>query len=208
MSVRTKHRRSGLTLIELLVSAVAAIVVILGIVSMIAYSHQGYNRLFRRMTRGVVPQAYEARLIFDRIVRKSVGQPDGPTGRGPELLSPRNGGYDALRVYYYSDAQNLPIGVPPDRYGWFYLNGSQLLLEQGNVGGWNGRVPTSLVQTSRILVADNVSADAGDPGIFSTQGLSVRMALMLDNETGAAAGVSKIETLKMTVITTAIPYNR
>jgi hypothetical protein len=208
MSIETKHRRSGLTLIELLVTAVAAVVVVLGIVSMIAYSHQGYNRLFRRMTRGVVPQAYEARLIFDRIVRKSVGQPDGPTGRGPELLSPRNGGYDALRVYYYSDAQNLPIGVPPDRYAWFYLSGTQLLLEQGGVGGWNGRVPTDLSPTSRAVLADNVSADAGDPGIFSAQGLSVRMALMLDSETDAQAGVSKIETLKMTVTPTAIPHNR
>jgi hypothetical protein len=192
-----------LTLIELMVTLVAAVVVVLGIVSMIAYSHQGYNRLFKRINRGVVPQAYEARLIFDRVVRKS-------TIRRHDLRSPRNGGYDQVYVYYYSNPQDLAI-VDPDRYGWFYLSGTQLWLEQGNVtGGFDTAPPglPALSPTSRIVVADNVAANAGDPGIFSLQGSSVRMALMLDSETNAQAGVSKIETLKMTVTTTALPHNR
>lgn len=200
------NARRAFTLVELMVTIVAALVVILGAVGIIAGGHKGYRRLWNRENRGVVPEAYVARRTFDRIVRKSIIERYDPSG---DLVS----GSNVLYVYYY-DAPTTPellALVEPNKYAKFYLNGTELWLDRGNVGAGTFNIPIPenpilLSTTSSMALANDVTAPGS--GIFSVQGNSMRMVLILDSESNAAAGVSKIETLKMTVTTTAIMHNR
>jgi hypothetical protein len=204
MAVKRNRAGSGLTLIELMITLVAGLIVILGVSALLFHGHLGYQRLFRRVNSDVVRNAYEARILFDLIVRKS-------SVRRCDLSIPRNNGFDQCYVYYYSNAQDMTI-IDPDRYARFYLNGDNLLVERGDVqlGTFEDAVPGRTedpTTPSPLLLARNVVTDDSAPGIFSLQANAVRMVLTLDNETTAAAGVNKIETLKMTSTTTAIRHN-
>lgn len=199
--------RKAFTLVELIVTAVAAIVVILGVVGIIANGHKGYRRLWNRENRGVVPDAYVARRTFDRIVRKSIIDRYDPSA---DLID----GSNVLYVYYFSDPDPRNSAIQyPDMYAKFYLNSveKQLWLDRGTVAAETFMIPIPenpilTSTTSSMVLANDVTAPAS--GIFSVQGNSMRMVLILDSESNAAAGVSKIETLKMTVTTTAIMHNR
>lgn len=193
-----RHKTAkGLTIIELMITVLAALVLIVAVVAILAEGHLGYRKLFRRVNSEVVRNSYEARTTFDRLVRKS-------SIRRCDL---RNGNNEAY-VYYFFNPQNLLI-EDPDRYARFYLNGSQLWLEQGNVTGGFTNPPPALPNLaaagSPVLLARDVMAPAA--GIFSVSGAGVRMAFLLDDETGAAAGVTQVETVKITVTTTAIRHN-
>src|SRR5512135_690841 len=120
MASKKNNLRSGFTLIELMVTVIAAIIVLIGISTMIAAGHRNFNTMYRRTTSDVVRNAYEARIIFDRIVRKSVFE-------RADLASSEN-----LVVYYYSDPANMSLSVFPDRYAMFYKDGSVLRLQEGN----------------------------------------------------------------------------
>ena len=72
MSVKKKYFRSGLSLIELMITVLAAIVLVIGISGMLAAGHIRFNHMFARTTSEVIRNSYEARSIFDKIVRKSV----------------------------------------------------------------------------------------------------------------------------------------
>jgi len=206
MTIAKNAARKGLTLIELLVTAVAAVVVVLGVVSVIAYSHQGYNRLFKRTTLGVVPDAYQARLWFDTIVRRA-------TVQRLDVGSPRNNGYDELYVYYYYvdplTPDSMLAQIVPNKYARFWVSGDNLLLSRGDIQRWTIELddfPEFAGDPFTIVLAKDV--DVGStPGIFTPQGNAVRIVLTLDNETDAAAGVSKIQTLRMTVTSTALRHN-
>jgi len=205
MSGEKNAARKGLTLVELLVTGVAAVVVVLGVVSVIAYSHQGYNRLFRRTTLGVVPDAYQARLWFDTVVRRA-------TTQRLDVGSPRNNAYDEIYVYYYHvdplTPDNMLAQIEPNKYARFWVSGNDLLLSRGDITRWTTAQDDfpDLADPFTIILARDV--DVGDtPGIFTPQGNAVRMAVTLDNETNAAAGVSKIQTLRMTVTSTALRHN-
>lgn len=197
MTIRRHKAAKGLTMIELMITVLAAIVLIVAVVAILAEGHVGYRKLFRRVNSEVVRNSYEARVTFDRLVRKS-------TIRRCDL---RTGGNEAY-VYYFSDPQNMLI-EDPDRYARFYLNGNQLWLEQGNVTGGFENPPPALPGLAAVggpvLLASNVTAP--EAGIFSVSGAGVHMAFLLDDETAAAAGVSRLETVKITVTTTAIRHN-
>jgi hypothetical protein len=196
MMIGTHKGAKGLTMIELMIAVLAALVLIVAVVAILAEGHLGYRKLFRRVNSEVVRNSYEARLTFDRIVRKS-------SIRRCDLRSGNNEVY----VYYFSDPQDM-TRVDPGRYAHFRLNGTELWLEQGNVTGGFANPPPGLPglsSTGNVLLARDVTAP--ESGIFSMRGAAVRMAFLLDNETGAAAGITKVETVKMTVTTTAIRYN-
>jgi len=195
---RDKSAR-GLTLVELMVATLAALIVILGASAILFHGHIGYGRLFRRVNSDVVRNAYEARRTFDRLVRKA----------SMERIDPRDGDYrfladeNQLYVYYYLTPQSLVI----DRYARFYLSGTELRLEQGTVtGGFQTPPPglPNLSTTSDTLLANNVIAP--DTGVFAAQGNALRMVLVIDDETGST--LPRIETLKMTITTTAIRHNQ
>ncbi len=197
MVICNAKRVRGVTLVELMITVLAAIVLIVAVVSILAEGHLGYRKLFRRVNSDVVRNSYEARLTFDRLVRKA-------SIRRCDL----RGGNNEAYVYYFSNPQSFII-VDPDRYARFYLSGNQLWLEQGIVtGGFTNpppALPTLSAAGSPVLLARDVTAPAA--GIFSVSGAGVRMAFLLDNETAAPAGITKVETVKMSVTTTAIRHN-
>jgi Tfp pilus assembly protein PilE len=199
MAPQRHNFRRGFTLVELIITTVAAVIFILGITGILASGIKNYRTMYNRVTSDVVRNAYEAKIIFDRIVRQSTIKRYDPSNAD---ITPSS----ELYVYYYSDPNNLNI-VEPDRYARFYLNdadNSQLMLEQGNVTGNFGAIPPSLPSlsaTSTYLIAENVYSVT-----FKVFMYSVEMSLILDNEI-IPANTNKLETLRMTVTSTAILHN-
>src|SRR4030042_6806254 len=198
MTENNKHFRSGFTLIELLITAVAAVILLLGITGILASGIKNYKTMYERTTSEVIRNAYEARNIFDTIVRKS-------SIKRCDLSSPRNGAYDQMIVYYFSDPNNFII-LEPNRYARFYRNGSDLILVQGNVITFSP-VPVLGNPGPPVAIAHSVCFAAGVPGIFSYDGHSVKMVLTLDNENPPNTPDNKLKTLKMTITSTAIRHN-
>lgn len=199
MNVRLRNFKCGLSLIELMITIVAVVILIIGISGILAAGHRNYNTMQERITRGVVPEAYELRSTFDRIVRKS-------SVRRADLFS----GNNELYVYYYSNPRDLTQS-DPDRYAHFYLSGTQLLLEQGTVTNFSAPTPTWSAPTSILKLSatyedeEDVKVVPPATGIFSVDGAAVRMVLALDSETDST---EKLKKLKMTITSTAIRHNQ
>ncbi|UCH89479.1 MAG: hypothetical protein JSV49_02180 [Thermoplasmata archaeon] len=192
--------RTGVTLIELLVTIIAAVILLLGITGILASGIKNFKTMYKRTTSDVIRNGYEARSIFDSIVRKS-------SVRRCDLSSPRNNAYDQMIVYYYSDPDNFFI-IEPDRYAQFYLIGSDLVLVQGDVQeGTFSTGPVLINPGPPRVIARNVSFALDVPGIFSYDGRSVQMVLTLDDENPPNPPGNKLETLKMTITSTAIRHN-
>jgi len=197
MTPGNKYFRRGVTLIELLIAAIAAVILAVGVIGILAAGHKNFSAMLRRTSRGVVPDAYVAQKAFDRIVRKSSVKRFDPSTAD---ITPSN----YLYVYYYSVPQNL-IMVQPDRYGHFYLNGTTLMLQLGSVTGNFGRrpgLPDLSSATNTFILAENVASVT-----FKVFMQSVEMTLVLDNENPPSTPVNKLETLKMTVTNTSILHN-
>ena len=201
MVKRRNKNRKGITLIELIITALAAALLLIGIVSVLASGHKNYKTMMTRTTNQAVRDGYEARIIFDQIVRKS-------TYRRANILS----GNNELYVYYYSNPQDM-TKKNPDMYACFYLNttgtNTKLMLNQGSYD-WDN--PPSLPMThspaSDRVIASNVKAPAA--GIFSFAGSdlnsnAIQMKMVLDNETGSG---KPLENLILTVTSTAIRHNK
>jgi len=205
MTTRKQKIRRGLTLVELMITVLAVMILVVGISGILAAGHKNYNIMFKRVNSDVVRNAYEARRTFDRIVRQA-------SVRRCDLLSSGN----EIYVYYFSAPNNLGL-VFPDRYAKFYLvsNGSDsdLFLDNGVVGANFNDIPPpdiedlDLTLTSQIKLAGNVVAPTN--GIFSINGNSIQMSLILDNEEKDNSGneIQGLETLKMTVTTMGIRRN-
>ena len=215
MYVKSHNFRSGTTLIELIITILAAIILMLGITGILASGIKNYRTMYMRLTSDVVRNAYEARRTFDRIVRKSSLE-DGHIY--PIYPNP----YEAYFYYY-----DIPLNgdgqvdidafraIPqPDRYARFYLVGRQLMLDQGPVPPGTDLSlpdPPNLSPDSTAIIAYNVDLDEyndNNIALFTKLGSAVRMVLILDNENPPNTPVNKRETLEMTVTTTAIRHNR
>jgi hypothetical protein len=193
MPVKNNNFRVGVTLIELVVTIIAAVILLLGITGILAAGHKNFKTMFKRTSEGVVPDAYAARRAFDTVVRKaSIKRYDPSTVN----ITPSS----FIYVYYYSNPQNFNIEVP-DRYAHFYQNGTQLILEQGNVPDFNANVSDLPAPTSTYILADNVYSVN-----FSVFMYSVKMSLILDSEI-ITENTNKLETLKMSVTSTAVLHN-
>ena len=196
MAEKNKHFRSGITLIEVIIAALAASILMIAITGILAASHKNFKTMLKRTSQGVVPDAYAAKRVFDKIVRKSSIKRLDP----PEVYSSLS---TELYVYYYSDPTFIFEGSIPDKYAHFYLNGSrQFMLDTGSVTGNFGASPPglpSLNQESRLILANNINSVTFTEAIHSIQ-----MVLMLDSETGSS---DPLGTLKMTVTSTAIQHN-
>lgn len=192
--------RTGVTLIEVIITIIAAVIVLLGMTGILASWIKNYKTMYERHTSEVVRNAYEARSIFDTIVRKS-------SIRRIDLSNPREDAYDQMIVYYYSVPTDFFI-IEPDKYAQFYRNGSDLILVQGDVQvGTFSTVPVLINPGPPMPIAHNVSFEEGVPGIFSYEGHSVQMVLTLDNENPPNTPDNKLKTLTMTVTSTALRHN-
>jgi len=184
----------GFSLLELMVGVAAAMVLILGIGGMMAQSQQGFTRMYRRAHSNVVEDAYSARRVFDRVVRKS-------TMRRCDLISDSE-----VYVYYYSDAPDNPnFGLSdPDRFARFYLVSDVLFVDSGDIpaGAFDTLNPGSLSASTSVRLARDVQTSAASP-IFSVRGRTVRMAMLLDNESER-----ENERQSMMVTSSAVRHNR
>jgi hypothetical protein len=193
MKIKEYNFRKGITLIELMITLLAAIILLIGITGILAAGHKNFWTMYKRINSDVVRNAYEARSIFDGIVRQA-------SIKRVSLLS----GGNELYVYYYAVPQDANI-VDPDRYARFYLaaNGSEqeLMLAQGT---YDWSTDTCSNASSTRIIAHNVVPPAA--GMFSIDGGDdIQMILTLDNETGSTN--NKLETSKITLTTTAIRHN-
>jgi hypothetical protein len=191
MFLYKKNFRSGITLVELIITILAAVILILGISGILAAGHKNFKTMFGRTTSDVVRNAYEARIIFDKIVRKSIGGPN-------YILS----GNNDLTVYYYSDP-NVSI---PDKYSRFYLTNNdsdpdtEMVVASGDLDtSTTGNLWDTTGSTTVLTVAHNVSSLK-----FTVMGDAIRMDLVLNNKTGSD---KPLETLEMKVTTTALRHN-
>ncbi len=150
----------GFTLIELIIAACAAAIVVLSLGIVLVDNQKGYNRMFDKVFGDVASDSDAARRTFDSIVRKSSVM--------RQIPEPWIDG-ELLEVYYYNGAAS----VSPDRYARFYRDGKQLMVDYGNYD-WAARQTT---KTSSAVVARNVSALE-----FSMIGASIHMVLYLDDK--------------------------
>jgi len=201
------------------VAAVAAVILIVGVSAMLFYGQRGYNTMYRRVNSEVVRNAYEARRVFDAVVRKS-------TVERCDILSPDEI-YGEIYLYYYYDetapvAASDPIDryhymypAQPNRFARFYVTDTgvseqlELFVQRGLITYTPGETlytlnPSSLTGPSMLLAKNVVSCRFGNTGESS-----VRMVLTLDDETNPDEKVySETQTLKMVVTTTAIRHNK
>jgi len=221
MAVQKYHHRRAFTLVEVLVTAMAAIILIVGLSAMLFYGQRGYNTMYRRINSEVVRNAYETRRVFDAVVRKS-------TVERCDIRSIA-GINDKIYLYQYYD-ESAPIApvIPdflypnddrykymypaqPDRFAIFYMQSTNLMLEQGQILPLGiplfSLVPESLDGTgdTNMLLAKNVVSCQ----FRNTGEGSVQMILTLDDETDPAENVySGTQTLKMVVTSRAIRHNK
>ena len=165
MRLKTKKTK-GFTLVELMVTVLAAVIVIAGAGIILVDSQRGWNKMYNRVHGDVTTDAYVARRGFDTVVRKSTIS---------RSLVDADGQF--VEVYYYQDFNS----VSPDRFSNFYRNGLLLLVDYGEYD-WDSKTTTPL---STVTLARNVKAVN-----FSIQGVSVQMLLTLDDEKESVTLVS------------------
>ena len=157
---KEKKLLHGLTLIELIIAAVAAVILVLSLGIVLVDNQKGYSRMFNKVFGEVASDSDTARRAFDSIVRKSAAS--------RQIPEPWVDG-ELLEVYYYDNAAS----VSPDKYARFYRSGTQLLVESGNYN-WSAKTTT---KTSETVLARHVSALK-----FSLLGASIHMVLYLDDQ--------------------------
>jgi hypothetical protein len=211
--LKYNNSRKAFTLVEVLVAALAAVILIVGISAMLFYGQRGYNTMYRRINSEVVRNAYEARKVFDAVVRKSTIERYDPAA--PDPSEPYIG--NQLCVYYYTEPGNPdPANIWPDRYAYFHLDGTDIILEQGGNSTFfdllppqNLDIPSLPSPDTSIVLARNVGNIERNIPVFSRSGAALRMVLVLDDETDPAPNVySETQTLKMVVTSTSIRHNK
>ena len=151
--------RHGLTMIEMIVAAVMAVIIIFGIGIVLADSQKGWNQMYDRIYSDVVNDSYVARKTFDHVIRKASRE---------KFFIGVDGSW--LEVYYYSSSGSSDV----DSYARFYCTGvtsnsiGQLNVEYGTLD------PKQTAYTRTIC--ENV-ADC----VFKSTGRSAQMILTLDN---------------------------
>lgn len=161
----TKYKRA-FTLVELMVTIVLSTIVILGMGVILVDNQKGWSMMYDRTFSDVVTDAYIARDVFVKVVRKSSMKVSAIGSAG-----------EFIQVYYYQD----PTISIPDRYAKFYVSSGSLLVDYGDLepGTWN-----TLSLLSTMTLARNV-----DSVKFDVTGTSVRMILSLNNNKEAMTTV-------------------
>jgi len=147
------HNNQGFTIIEMVVAAAIAVIVVLSLAIALSDSQRGWNAMYNRVYSDVVTGGHIAARVFDAVVRKSSTQwfQLDKDGQGVE-------------VYYYADPNSVLI----DRYARFFQSEGNLCVEYGR------RNPREFLCVETIC--GNVSSCS-----FMQTGRSMQMVLTLDN---------------------------
>ena len=154
--VAKRKRNSGLTLMELVITAAMAVIVIFGVGVLMVDGVRGWKYMYNRVYSDVVTDGYVAQKTFDSIVRKASGKRYTIVTDGSWVI-----------VYYYSS----PSVASTDRYAKFYVSNGNLMLAEGP---WDGKICGT--PSSTRPVCTNVTGYN-----FSAAGRSVQMLLTLNN---------------------------
>lgn len=148
-----RFSRKAFCITELMVGAVASVIVVLSVGFTLADSHRAWHRTYDSAHGDLVVDGFVARRAFDSVIRKasSTGYSISEDG-------------DWVTIQYYSD----PEATTPDRYASFKRAGSDLDVEVGTLD------PPSALTVRTIC--GNVSECT-----FKLEGSSVQMILVLDN---------------------------
>jgi len=148
-----RHSRSGLTLIELMVTMLLCSILLISLSIIMLESQRGWRRAYNQIHGGQASDAMVAKTTFEIIVRKATRlqyQIDAP---------------DDMRVFYYSDWFNAP---QLDRYSRFYCQDGSLYVEHGQLGNMNS--------PSTVLLATDVSQ-----AVFRAWPGALQMILTINN---------------------------
>jgi hypothetical protein len=151
--LKNTAKNKGFTIIEMMVGAAAAVIVVLGTAIALSDSQRGYNETYNRVYSDVVTGSHIAQRTFESVVRKSSTQ-------WVQLDSGKNW----VEVYYYSDPNSSTV----DSYARFYIAENSLYVEYGN------RDPREALNTETIC--KNITSCE-----FQTTGRSIQMILTVDN---------------------------
>jgi prepilin-type N-terminal cleavage/methylation domain-containing protein len=168
--IKTSRRvRKGFTLIELMIATVILVIVGFAIGVVIVDGQTTWNTIYDRVNSDVVTDGYVARKKFDSVIRNASRS---------KILFGGDGSW--IEVYYYAGTSSTVV----DRYARFYLSGSDLNLEYGQLE------PRVTIDVG--VVCGNVSEC-----IFKQAGTSAQMKLILDNGTQS-----------QTIVTSAVTHNK
>jgi len=154
---KTKYQ-AAFTVIEVLVTVLVALIVILGIGVYVVEAQRGFGRMYDTVHGDVAQGSYVAQRAFDGVVRK-----------GARHYAVRDSGHSMVVDYWEDCTQQTP-----DCRARFYMNGSQLMLESGQISNPKTEV-----------LAENVS-----DCMFYMTGASVQMILDFDDGRRTARVVS------------------
>ncbi len=178
MKKQLKTQR-GLTLIELMLTIFIAAIVMLAIGITMVDSIRSFPVMFERSTgnyqseAGVIPDAYVAKAVFDRICRHaSLQKPVGPYLSNSDIT-----------VYYYS----TPLVPSIDKSAKFAFANNQIIVSYGDGNGANFGSPVTL--------AKNVQSAS-----FSIEGPSIVMTFAIDNTNDPTARQKMKMTVTSTAI--------
>jgi hypothetical protein len=161
----------------MMTAMLAASIIVLGVVSVIASNQKEYNQTFERVNGATVREAQQARTVFDLIVRKS-------SVRSYRLGSAN----EYVEVFWYAS----PSSAALDRYTRFYLNGTDLVAETGQLTP--GTFDHALNNSPAVQVlAHHVRPETC---IFTQFGATISMALVIDDGR-----------LDLPIVTTATRHN-
>ena len=157
MKLGKSAKKTGFTMIELIVAMAMVVIVTLGVAVVLVNSQRAYQVTYDKVYADVMTDAFVARRLFDSIVRKS-STSGVSVGTGGEFVE----------VRYYSDSSATYL----DRYARFYTSGLDLRVEYGTI---------SDSEVQETLTVDTVCTNVSSC-VFRNQGSSVRMVLELDDE--------------------------
>jgi Tfp pilus assembly protein PilV len=152
----------GFTLVELVTAMLASSIMVLGVMSIMASNQKEYNRTYQRVNGATVREAQQARTVFNLSVRKS------------SIRSYRLGSANEyVEVFWYASATSTTL----DRYTRFYLSGTDLVAETGQLtpGTFNHALNNN--PTIQVL-AHHVRPETLK---FTQYGATISMALVIDD---------------------------
>ena len=149
-----QHNRFGLTMVEMIVSLLAASVLVLSTGAFLADNQTAFNDAYDHAYSAAAEDETTARLVFQRIVRQA-------TVAATASVAP-DGSW--LQVQYRSGVD----AVTPDRIARFYLSDKNLMLE------------TIALETKQILATETVCRNV-DSASFALTGDAAQMFLKVDD---------------------------
>ena len=151
-------RRTGLTLIELMVAAALATICMLAVGAVFSDSQKAWNTTYTKANSSIMLDSHLASKAFDATIRKASCEMyllDTPDSEGKIHWA---------EVYYFaSDAS-----VTTDRYARMYVNDGTFYIEHGVIS------PRQTLDT--VPICNNVTAFA-----FSGSGRCIRMQMTLSS---------------------------